>query len=218
MRISSNRATPRSVLYVGSVVIRIRVDWLCGQKEHGPDCTFAPMRKLSHEELLAQRLTPAEALATARHPVVGVLEDIRSLYNVGSCFRTADAMLLERLILTGYTPTPPRKEISKTALGATETVPWECIKDGAEAVALLQSQGFRTYALELTDSSLQLGSVEIPPGPVAFIAGNEITGVSAATLAACDGCLEIPMHGVKHSLNVAVAFGIAAWELVKRGR
>lgn len=173
------------------------------------------MRKLSHEELLAQRLTVAEALATVRHPVIGLLEDIRSLYNVGSCFRTADAMLLERLILTGYTPTPPRKEISKTALGATETVPWEFIKDGAEAVALLQSQGYRTYALELTDSSLQLGSTGLPPGPIAFVAGNEITGVSAATLAACDGSLEIPMHGVKHSLNVAVAFGIAAWELVK---
>ncbi|KXK51968.1 MAG: rRNA methylase [Chlorobi bacterium OLB7] len=190
---------------------------MSSKKKAGRNCTFAPMRKLSHEELLAQRLTAAEVLSTVRHPVVGILEDIRSLYNVGSCFRTADAMLLQRLILTGYTPTPPRKEISKTALGATETVPWEFVANGAEAVAMLRLQGYRTYALELTDSSLQLGTAQLPPGPIAFVAGNEITGVSAATLAACDGAIEIPMHGVKHSLNVAVAFGIAAWELVKKG-
>lgn len=173
------------------------------------------MRKLIHEEILERRLTPEEALAAARHPVVGVLEDIRSLYNVGSCFRTADAMLLRKLVLTGYTPSPPRKEIAKTALGATETVPWEYIRDPAEAVDHLRAEGYRVYALEITASSTRLDQLGTLEYPVAFVAGNEIAGVGTRTLDRCDGAIEIPMYGVKHSLNVAVAFGIAAWELVK---
>ncbi len=173
------------------------------------------MRKLIHAEIQQQRLTEAEAHAAARHPVIGILEDIRSLYNVGSCFRTADAMLLERLILSGYTPAPPRKEIAKTALGATETVPWEYVAQAPDAVRALRQAGCRVYALEITDGGSTLGAFRPPAFPVAFVAGNEITGVSAATLAECDGAIEIPMFGAKHSLNVAVAFGIAAWELVR---
>lgn len=176
------------------------------------------MRKLLHEEILEQRLTADRALQIARHPVVGVLEDIRSLYNVGSCFRTADAMLLERLVLTGYTPTPPRKEIDKTALGATATVPWHYEGDTVDAVHELRATGLAVYALEITDAGLPLdGSIPIT-APVAIVVGNEIGGVSQRTLDACDGAIEIPMFGVKHSLNVAVAFGIAVWELVRRSR
>ncbi len=173
------------------------------------------MRKLIHEEILGQRLTPERALGMERHPVVGVLEDIRSLYNVGSCFRTADAMLLRKLVLTGFTPTPPRKEIAKTALGATESVPWEFFRDPAEGVEHLRREGYRVYALEIAEGSVQLDRFPPLDGPVAFVAGNEIGGVGERTLARCDGAIEIPMFGVKHSLNVAVAFGIAAWELVK---
>jgi tRNA G18 (ribose-2'-O)-methylase SpoU len=173
------------------------------------------MRKLIHGEILERRLSQQEALDAERHPVVGVLEDIRSLYNVGSCFRTADAMLLRKLVLTGYTPTPPRREIAKTALGATETVPWEFVRDPAEAVDRLRAEGYRVYALEIVEGGMQLDRLGRLEYPVAFVAGNEIGGVGSSTLARCDGAIEIPMYGVKHSLNVAVAFGIAAWELVK---
>lgn len=179
------------------------------------------IRKLTYENILEQRLTEEQALASQRHPVVGVLEDVRSLYNVGSCFRTADAMLLERLVLTGYTPIPPRKEISKTALGAERSVPWESIPDPLVAIAKLQQAGYVTYALELAEGSIPLDELDgwrNEKRPIAFIAGNEISGVRPETLALCDGALSIPMFGVKHSLNVAVAFGIAAWELVKRVR
>ncbi len=176
------------------------------------------MRKLIHAEILEQRITSDQALAAERHPVVGVLEDIRSLYNVGSCFRTADAMVLRKLMLSGYTPAPPRKEISKTALGATESVPWEHRRDPVEAVLALKEEGYHLYALEITDRSLKLDELDRINFPVAFVAGNEIAGVGAGTLAHCDGAIEIPMYGVKHSLNVAVAFGIASWELVKLAR
>lgn len=177
-----------------------------------------PMRKLIHEEILERRLTGEQALAGERHPVIGVLEDIRSLYNVGSCFRTADAMLLRRLVLCGYTPAPPRKEISKTALGATETVPWEYIRDPVEAVLQLKQEGYAVYALEITEGGTSLDHLDDIPYPVALVVGNEIAGVGSETLARCDGAIEIPMYGVKHSLNVAVAFGIGMWELVRRAR
>jgi tRNA G18 (ribose-2'-O)-methylase SpoU len=176
------------------------------------------IRKLLYEEILDKRLAKDEALNVERHPVIGVLEDIRSLYNVGACFRTADAMLLEALILTGYTPTPPRAEIAKTALGATETVPWKSFPDPAEAIEALRARGCYICALELTDRSIPLDQIEIPPGPIALVVGNELTGVRSATLAHCDSAIEIPMYGMKHSLNVSVAFGIAVWELVRLTR
>jgi tRNA G18 (ribose-2'-O)-methylase SpoU len=175
------------------------------------------MHKLIHAEILEQRLTVEQALAAERHPIVGVIEDVRSLYNVGSCFRTADAMLLRKLILTGYTPVPPRKEITKTALGATETVPWEYQRSPVEAVLGLKAAGYRVYALEITAGSIPIDRLEVPGFPVAIVIGNEIAGVGQETLDVCDGALEIPMFGVKHSLNAAVAFGIAAWEMVRRG-
>lgn len=179
------------------------------------------VRKLTYEQILSQRLREEEALAAQRHPVVGVLEDIRSLYNVGSCFRTADAMLLERLVLTGYTPLPPRKEISKTALGADRSVPWEGVADPTAAVLNLREEGYALYALELAEGAISLDRLQLLPEgerPIALVVGNEISGVRTETLELCDGAISIPMFGVKHSLNVAVAFGIAAWELVRRRR
>lgn len=174
------------------------------------------MRKLIHAEIAEQRINPEDALVMPRHPVIGVLENVRSLYNVGSCFRTADAMLLARLVLTGFTPVPPRKEIAKTALGATETVPWQYYTDPVEAVRALKAEGYRVHALEITDGGQRLDTLPAFEAPIAFVAGNEITGVGGATLAECDGAVEIPMFGAKHSLNVAVAFGITAWELTMR--
>lgn len=173
------------------------------------------MHKLTHDQIAEQRLTPQQALAAGRHPVTGVLENVRSLYNVGSCFRTADAMLLHQLVLTGYTPAPPRPEIEKTALGATESVPWRHVPDPVQAVLQLKQQGVRVYALEIAEGGISLDQLADLAGPVAFVAGNEITGVSAETLGQCHGALYIPMYGVKHSLNVAVAFGIAAWHLTQ---
>jgi tRNA G18 (ribose-2'-O)-methylase SpoU len=174
------------------------------------------MRKLIHAEILERRLTPEQAGAAQRHPVIGVLDNIRSLYNVGACFRTADAMLLARLVLTGYTPHPPRPEIDKTALGATSTVPWTHDASPEEALRALKAEGITLYALEITDRSTRIDRVERFVYPAAIVVGNEIGGISPGALALCDEALEIPMFGVKHSLNVAVAFGIAAWEMVRR--
>ncbi len=174
------------------------------------------MRKLIHEEILTQRLTEEEALATTRHRIIGILENIRSAYNVGSCFRTADAMLLEQLYLTGYTPCPPKKEVLKTALGSTNSVPWQHSARTSDVITELKSQGYTVLALELTENSIPLQSLASRDiiEPIALIVGNELSGISQETLDMCDAALEIPMHGVKHSLNVAVAFGIGMWELV----
>ncbi len=180
------------------------------------------MIKLTYEDLLTQRLSPKDALETVRKPVIGILENIRSLYNVGSCFRTADSMLLKKLILTGYTPSPPLKEISKTALGADLSVPYEYYNNICEAIIKLKSEGFKVYALEQTDSSIDISKIDSVKDsnkieyPLAFIAGNEISGVSEEALKLCNSASEIPMLGVKHSLNVAVAFGIAAYQLTIR--
>lgn len=176
------------------------------------------MPRLPHDELLARRLTVDEALAARRHPVVAVLENVRSLYNVGSCFRTADAMLLERLVLTGYTPHPPRPEIDKTALGATSTVPWRYEHDTATAINGLKEEGYTIVAVEIAEEAMPLDGESLPGSPVALVFGNELGGVSDAALALCDSAVAIPMYGVKHSLNVAVAFGIATWEFVRRAR
>lgn len=175
--------------------------------------------KLSHEQLLALRLSEDDARSVVRRPVVGVLEDIRSLYNVGSCFRTADGMLLERLVLTGYTPAPPRKEISKTALGAEKVVPWEHYPDRQEGIQGLRREGYAIWGVELTDDAVPLdriGEIGVPDR-LALVFGNELRGIRPETLALCDRTVMIPMAGVKHSYNVAVSFGVVMWE-VTRGR
>jgi 23S rRNA (guanosine2251-2'-O)-methyltransferase len=173
------------------------------------------MRKLSHSEILAQRLTAEEALKAKRHPVAMILYNIRSLYNVGSIFRTADSALATELILCGYTPRPPRREISKTALGAEESVPWTYIADPLEAVKFASGKGYKVFALELTDSGRRYDELKKNDYPLCIIAGNELSGVDDELLKLCDGSLEIPMHGVKHSLNVSVAAGISLFEAVR---
>ncbi|MBN1297624.1 RNA methyltransferase [bacterium] len=150
-----------------------------------------------------------------RFPIYAVLENIRSLYNVGAMFRTADAVRVASLHLCGITGRPPRKEIVKTALGAQDTVPWEYFATGAESVRNLKSRGIQVWAVEQT--SVSHGIWEAPLRfPVAFVFGYEIEGVDNATLAECDGAIEIPMFGYKGSLNVAAACSIVLYEALRQ--
>lgn len=176
------------------------------------------MRKLTHEEIAKKRLTPELALTAERTPIYGVLESVRSLYNVGSIFRSSDGALVRKLFLCGFTPHPPRKEIEKTALGATETVPWQYLRDPLEAVAIMRREGITICALEHTASSIPHYAVPIECFPLCLIVGNELTGISPALLDAADMAVEIPMFGTKQSLNAAVAFGIAVFELTRIAR
>lgn len=172
------------------------------------------IRKLRHDELLALRLAPESARAGQRHPVSALLDNVRSLYNVGSIFRTCDAALVRELILTGFTPAPPRREIEKTALGATETVPWQYFSTPVEAITHLKNNGTRIIVVELTDAARPYTALAPADFPCCFVFGNELTGVSPELLRAADDAVEIPMYGVKHSLNVAVAAGIVLFEAV----
>ncbi len=174
-------------------------------------------RKLSHGELEDQRQRGLAERHSARHALTAVVHNVRSAYNVGSMFRTADAMWLRQIVLTGFTPCPPRPDVCKTALGATETVPWHYRADACEAIAALRAEGITVVALELTTDAVPLDELVVT-GPIAIVVGNEISGIDAAVLAACDGAVQIPMYGVKHSLNVAVAAGIAFHHIVQRLR
>lgn len=165
------------------------------------------MRKLDHADLSAQRLLPGE-VNPDRFPIALVLHDIRSTYNVGSIFRSADAARVARVLLSGYSPDPALAAVRKTALGAHLTVPWErtTVENG---IGMLRSAGYRIVALELTDASHSLYDFTVGHLPIAFIAGNEITGIPQHIIDMCDTACSIPMFGAKHSLNVAVAVGTA---------
>lgn len=173
------------------------------------------MRKLTFEEIALKRATLESVGDVAPLPVTVLVESVRSLYNVGSMFRTSDAVRIEKLFLTGYTPCPPRKEIDKTALGATASVPWEYAKDPVALAARLKSSGVRLCALELTDRSVPYDSLRAADFPLCLVIGNELTGISSRLLEQCDLAIEIPMGGIKHSLNVAVAYGVAVFELAR---
>lgn len=172
------------------------------------------MIKLSMANL--NRKSLSEFSDSEKFPVIAVLENIRSAYNIGSVFRTADAFLLQEIIIIGYSATPPHKEIAKTALGAENSVKWSHYKTAKEAIHYLKENGFLVLGVEQTTESIQLQQLPKFAGqPTAFIFGNEVTGVEKDTLMHCDGCLEIPQFGTKHSLNVSVAAGIVLWEAVK---
>lgn len=167
-------------------------------------------RKLSYKEL--GRATVEDLIAMVRVPVRFVLDDIRSRHNVGSIFRTADAFRLHGLDLCGFTPLPPHREIEKTALGATTSVPWQHGATALEAVLSLRKEGWRVLAVEQTLEAVDLARVPAVPGErIALVLGNELNGVNEAVIAACDGAVIIPQQGSKHSLNVAVCAGIVAW-------
>lgn len=168
-------------------------------------------RKLEMDELA--RLSAEEARQRSELPLVFVLDNIRSLSNVGSVFRTADALGLKALYLCGFTGQPPNREIEKTALGATESVSWQHFPDALECLRLLRQQGYRIAALEQTTGSTPLQSFHCDV-PLAVVLGNEIHGVSEEVLKEADLVLEIPQFGMKHSLNVSVSAGIVAWQLL----
>ncbi|NUM80682.1 RNA methyltransferase [bacterium] len=174
-----------------------------------------PIRKLAYNEIKSQRYSPDELKSQPRFPIYVVLENIRSMYNVGAAFRTSDAARIQELILCGYTACPPRKEIDKTALGATETVPWRHFKTGLDAVYWLHEQGVKVMVLEHTDQSQNLMTMNCE-FPIALVIGNEVDGVSEEVVAAADLACEIPMYGMKQSLNAAVAYGIAVFQLVEK--
>lgn len=163
------------------------------------------------------RKTVAEFKEAEKHRLVVVLDNIRSMHNVGSVFRTADAFLVEAICLCGYTPQPPHRDIHKTALGATETVDWIYSSTTIEAVQQLKEKGYRVFAVEQAVGSISLEHFNMDKLlPTAIVFGNEVEGVDAEVLKICDGCIEIPQYGMKHSLNVSVAAGIVLWEMVRK--
>ncbi len=173
------------------------------------------MRKLTHKELQEVRKTQVQMEGTVRFPIISIIDNVRSLYNIGSIFRTSDGACIEKLILTGFTPTPPRKEIGKTALGSTNTVPWEYSESPITIIKKLKSNGYKIIVVEITTSSKQYSKLKINCFPCCFVFGNEIIGVSPEIIELADLCIEIPMYGSKHSLNVAVAYGIVLFEAVR---
>jgi tRNA G18 (ribose-2'-O)-methylase SpoU len=173
------------------------------------------MQKLTHEQVGKKRIMLDEAKKIKRNPIYVLCDNIRSIYNVGSIFRTSDAALIEKLYLTGYTPYPPRAEIEKVALGATESVPWEYFKNPADVIAKLKAGGVKIACLEITSKSRLYYEISRSDFPVCLILGNELTGVSNELIKQSDFSLEIPQYGYKHSMNVAVAYGIAVFEMVR---
>jgi tRNA G18 (ribose-2'-O)-methylase SpoU len=171
------------------------------------------LKKLLHTEIAQNRLSEEEAAKPeGRFPLIAILDNIRSMYNVGSIFRTSDGARIEAIYTVGYTPHPPRKEIEKTALDATRTVPHKHFKKISDAIADCQEKDMKIVALELTNNSRSVFELTPTDFPMALIIGNEITGVSEEALNICDLAISIPMYGAKHSLNVAVAYGIAVFK------
>lgn len=173
------------------------------------------MKKLGMDEL--NRLSVEDFRKAGKLPVVLLLDNVRSLHNVGSAFRTADAFACEKVCLTGITGTPPHREIHKTALGATDSVAWEYVSKPADAVTRLKESGYRIIVVEQTTKSQPLQELICSQGnKVCVVFGNEIDGVSDEVLALADEAVEIPQAGTKHSLNISVCVGIVCWELFKR--
>jgi 23S rRNA (guanosine2251-2'-O)-methyltransferase len=170
-------------------------------------------RKLPGTEM--SRLSVEQYSSAQKHPVVLMLHNVRSMWNVGSMFRTADAAGIEKIILSGYTATPPRKEIDKTALGAQDTVVWEYHADPLDSLSSMKQGGVRICGLEITEKSRPYTTMQSADFPLCLVVGNEVEGIENELLELCDDVLEIPQYGTKHSLNVAVAAGIALFELVR---
>ncbi len=172
------------------------------------------MRKLRNKEL--NRLTVDEFKKIKKTPIVIVLDNVRSLNNVGSVFRTSDAMCLQEIYLCGITPTPPHNDIHKTALGSEESMDWNYFENTDEAVYDLQKKGFKVYCVEQADQSTSLLDFKPEEGSkIALIFGNEVKGVQQSVIDISDGCIEIPQFGTKHSFNISVSAGIVLWEATK---
>lgn len=176
------------------------------------------MRKLSMDEL--GRKSVADFKMANKKPIVVVMDNIRSMHNVGSVFRTSDGFLIDGICLCGFTPQPPHRDIQKTALGSTETVDWVFYENTLDAVKALKEKGYKVYAIEQTEGSISLEQFkqlyqEATAHPMAFIFGNEVDGVDQEVIVQCDGVIEIPQWGMKHSLNISVAAAIVLWEFVR---
>ncbi|MFT6210169.1 MAG: tRNA G18 (ribose-2'-O)-methylase SpoU [Bacteroidia bacterium] len=173
-------------------------------------------RKLQMDELGRQSVDDFKK--SDKLSIVVVLDDIRSLHNIGSVFRTADAFAIKKIILCGITARPPHREIQKTALGATESVEWEYAESCLCAIDELRTNNYRISGVEQVDGSVELDKFQLENSSqqIALVFGNEVKGVSQAVLDACDDFIEIPQNGTKHSLNVSVSVGVVLWELVKK--
>lgn len=175
------------------------------------------MRKLANSEL--DRKSVEDFRQADKTPIIIVLDDIRSLHNIGSVFRTADAFLVEKILLCGITAVPPNKEIHKTALGATETIAWEYHEKVLEAIAGLKNDNVTVYAVEQVENSVFLNDFQPEKNKkYALVFGNEVFGVSQKAIELCDGTIEIPQLGTKHSLNISVSTGIVVWDLFQKMR
>ncbi|RLZ12411.1 RNA methyltransferase [Faecalibacter macacae] len=169
------------------------------------------MRKLKLDEL--GRVSADEYKEIEKHPIVVVLDNVRSMHNVGAVFRTSDAFLIEKIYLCGITATPPHKEIHKTAIGAENSVDWEYVQDSNELVAKLKEDGFKIVTIEQTEGSVLLNEFKVDSSQkYAIVMGNEVDGVQQSIIDQCDTCIEIPQSGTKHSLNVSVCTGIILWK------
>ena len=170
------------------------------------------MRKLRNNEL--GRISVDEFKEAEKTPIIVVLDNIRSLNNVGSVFRTSDAFLIEKIYLCGITATPPNKEIHKTALGATESVNWEYVEDTIPLIHKLKEDGVKVFSIEQADNSTKLDELSVSKEEkFAVVFGNEVKGVQQEVVTASDNCIEIPQLGTKHSLNISVSCGVVLWDL-----
>ena len=174
------------------------------------------MRKLAHDEIA--RPDPAELDSLPKHPISVLVEDVRSIYNVGSIFRTSDACRIEKVYLTGITGTPENRKLHKSALGAQDTVAWEYAPEAPVVADRLQQHGYSLVVLEHTTAPSDAGDVHMADFPLCLVVGNELTGVSDALIGRADMALELPQYGAKQSLHVAVAYGVALYDLVRRYR
>lgn len=175
------------------------------------------MRKLKTAEL--NRISIEEFKEQVKTPLCVVLDNVRSMHNIGAIFRTADAFKIEKIYLCGITAKPPHRDIQKTALGATESVEWIYKKNSLDALAELKKKNYYTLAIEQADSSTKLQNYPIDPNKkYALIFGNEVKGVQQNLIDQCDGCIEIPQEGIKHSLNISVCAGILLWDFYKKLR
>lgn len=172
-------------------------------------------RRLSFEEIAAERAATVQSYGNRRHPIGVMLWNVRSAYNVGSIFRTCDAARVECLILTGYTPSPDRGGVHKTALGAERSVPWEYIQNPHDAINRQRVAGHRIVAVELVEGARSYTSLKPGEFPATFVFGNELVGIDEEILACCDEAVVIPMFGMKHSLNVAVSVGIMLYRALE---
>lgn len=173
------------------------------------------MRKLENEEL--NRKSVDEFKESSKTPLLVLLDNVRSLNNVGSIFRTSDAFLVEAVYLCGITGTPPHKDIQKTALGSTDSVVWKHFPSTLDAVKELKADNYKVYAIEQVESSVMLNNFNTQAGEkLAIVFGNEVKGVQQEVIDICDGVIEIPQVGTKHSLNIAVSAGVVIWDLFQK--